>query len=129
MLLYLATTLDRDAARRWLDSIDRNRPCTLEKPWGGCLVRGPHRVCRDDVNATCTLTPGLWALMGRVWDRLGLPRHDEMRRWSATNPGLAALEASFTEPGYELHLKGVAIYLKEKLEVRQLAPGAWARGS
>jgi hypothetical protein len=119
VLLYLATTLDRGGAQRWLDWIDHNRPCTVAKPWGGCLVRGPHRVCRDDVSATCTITPGLWALMGRVWDRLGLPRHDEMRRWAATDTDLAALEASFTDPGYQLHLKAVAIYLKEKLDVQR----------
>src|SRR5688572_31249040 len=48
------------------------------------------------------------SLMGRVWDHLGLPRHGEMNRWSAFDTDLAALEATFTEPGYQLHLKGVA---------------------
>lgn len=120
VLLYLATTKDREAATRWLNWIDSNRPCTLKKPWGGgCLVRGPHRVCRDDENATCTITPGLWALMGKVWDHLGLRRHSEMRRWAATDTDMASLEATFTEPGYELHLKGVAIYLKELLGVQR----------
>jgi hypothetical protein len=120
VLLYLATTGDRDAATRWLAWIDANRPCTLVKPWGGgCWVRGPHRVCRDDESATCTITPTLWALMGRVWDRLGLPRHAEMQRWSATDTDLAAIEATFTEPGYQLHLKAVAIFLKQVLDVQR----------
>ena len=120
VLLYLAATGDRDAATRWLAWIDANRPCSIPKPWGGgCLVRGPHRVCRDDVNATCTITPGLWALMGKVWDRLELPRHAEMNRWAATDTDLAALEATFTEPGYELHLKGVALFLKQVLDVQR----------
>jgi hypothetical protein len=120
VLLYLATTGDAAAAQQWLAWIDDHRPCTLKKPWGGgCLVRGPHRVCTDDVNATCTITPGLWALMGKVWDRLGLNRNAEMKLWSGTDTELAALEATFTEPGYQLHLKGVAIFLKEKLDVQR----------
>lgn len=118
VLLYLATTRDTSAAQRWIKWIDDNRACAVEKPFGlGCLVRGPHRVCRDDENMTCTITPGLWALMGRVWTHLGLPPHDEMRRWDGFDGDAASLETTFTEPGYELHLKGVAIFLKEILGV------------
>ena len=118
VLLYLARTRDTAAAGRWLDWIDRNRPCVMNKPWGGgCLVRGLYRVCRDDENTSCTLTPGVWALMGRVWGYLGLSRHDEMKRWEGSDGDVTAIEAEINEPGYELHLAGVGVLLKQYMGV------------
>jgi hypothetical protein len=117
VLVYLVHTKDREAAQKWLQWIDQNRPCSLEKPGGGCWVRGLHRVCRDDENFTCTITPGLWALMGRVWTHLGLERHEEMKRYEGLDGDMATIETIFTESGYPQHLKGVAVYLKQLLNV------------
>ncbi len=118
VLLYLAKTRDTGAAQRWLGWIDGNRPCVMKKPWGGgCLVRGLYRVCRDDENSSCTITPALWALMGRVWSHLGLGRHDEMKRWEGSDGDISAIEAEINDPGYQLHLGGVEVLLKQFMGV------------
>jgi hypothetical protein len=117
VLLYLATTRDRGAAERWMRWIDRNRPCVAKKPgWagGGCWLRGLHRMCRDDTDNRCTLTPSVWALMYRVWRHIGLSPSTYMR--NAHNDLVNAfpqIQARTNEPGYQLHLDGVSALLNQ----------------
>jgi hypothetical protein len=40
-----------------------------------------------------------------------------MKRWDGMDGDAATLEATFTEPGYQLHLKGVTVFLKAVLDV------------
>jgi hypothetical protein len=118
VLVYLATTHDTGAAQRWLSWIDRNRPCSIKLPFGGsCLVHAQYRVCTDDDNGRCNIDPGLWALMGRVWTVLGLPLHSEMTKWAGWDGDLESWLTDFTSAGYTLHLKAVAIYVREKLGI------------
>lgn len=118
VLVYLAKTRDTQAAQKWLDWIERNRPCVAKNPFtGGCWIRGLHRYCRDEENQMCTLTPGNWALMGRVWSYLGLPRNSEMKQWEGSDGDITAVEVKYGDPGYELHLKGVGVLLKQYMNV------------
>lgn len=116
-LLYLAKTSDRDAANRWLDWIEDNRPCAVENPvTGGCSVYGLHRFCRDDAGTNaCTLTPAIWSLMSDVWQHLGLKLHPNMSQFRTSYDDFAPQEAESVELGYQLHLKGVQAYLKKLL--------------
>ena len=120
VLLYLAVTKDRDAASQWLRWIDKNRPCVLEKPFGlGCQIRGPERFCRNEDNQVCTLTPGSWAIMKEVWEYLELPLHSKMKSRATQIAGnVLVQETELTDPGYELHLKAVSVYLKQKMNIR-----------
>jgi hypothetical protein len=118
VLVYLATTHDTDSAKRWLSWIVANDQCTLKNPFtGGCTIRAPYRVCTDDTDGRCTLMPAEWALMGRVWSGLGLPLHSEMTRWAGWDNDLETLFTDFTDPGYALHLKAVAIFVRQKLAI------------
>lgn len=117
VMLYLVTTRDVNAARNWVNWIEGNRACVLEDPFGdGCLVRGAYRFCRDDAAAgSCTLTPGTWALLGRVFDYLGLPRNNSMRLANGLDTAAMLLEAANSPLGFELHLVSVEVFLKEIL--------------
>ena len=115
VLLYLVTSHDVQAAQRWLDWIVNNRACLVNKPLGGCLVRGPYRFCRDDHNGACTMTPGNWALLGRVWSALGLEPSEQMRLASGLDSAALLLQAKAAPLGYEAHLPAVEVLLKQQL--------------
>ena len=69
VMLYLVETRDREAARRWLNWINENRPVVTTIP---VEILGPHRYCRDEINQSCTLLPASWAILDRVWRFIGL---------------------------------------------------------
>jgi len=115
VLLYLETTRDTGAAERWINWIHANRSCSVRGPRGNCLVPGVHRFCRDDKDYRCLMTPGNWAMMGRVWDYLGLPRSKEMRVYSGSDDLVLPAQAEHTPVGYQLHLLGVEALLKKRL--------------
>lgn len=118
-LLYLATTRDRDAAERWMRWMEGNRPCTVRNPvTGGCTIRGLHRYCTDDSNNTCTLTPLMWSLMADVWESLGIGLHPNMNQFRRAFDQYAADDARRSGLGFELHLKAVQVFLREKLGLR-----------
>jgi len=119
VLLYLVSSRDTGAAERWLAWIKGNRSCMVDKPGGGCLVRGPYRFCRDDSDLSCTLTPGNWALLGRVWAALGLELSAEMRWASGLDSDALWLQAKVNPLGFELHLQAVEVLLKQRLTVDQ----------
>lgn len=116
VLLYLIKTRDSNAAERWLSWIENNRPCTLERPFGsGCLVRGQQRFCTDDSDQRCTLTPATWGLMGRVWEYIGRDRTELMRLHRDEDGDALWMEAEHAPLGYELHLVGVEVLLKQMM--------------
>jgi hypothetical protein len=117
VLLYLTASRDRDAAARWLAWIESSRPCLVEKPGGGCLVRGPHRFCTDEEGQMCTVNPATWAVLARVWEHLDLPWNDEMRRHEGFDSEILVAEAEHAPLGYETHLPGVEVLLKQLLNV------------
>lgn len=122
VFLYLATTRDREAARKWLHWIENNRPCLTTNPFGdGCLVYGPHRFCTDDEDLRCTMTPANWGVMGRVFEALDLPRNALMRLHALADTESLRLKAEQAPPGYELHLAGVEVLLRQTLDA---TPGA-----
>ncbi len=114
VMLYLATTRDTAAAERWITWIEKNRPCSVTNPFtGGCTIRGPHRMCRDDTDGRCTMTPATWALLHRVWSHIGLSPTSEMRTWEGADGDISQLEARINDPGYQQHLNAVAVFLKQ----------------
>lgn len=113
VLLYLATARDQGAAIRWMDWIERNKTCSIKNPINGDCIVTLYRVCRDADGEICTISPALWGLMKRVWERIGLEPSGVMR--SFENADVSELElaaADREEPGYRLHLKGVASLLR-----------------
>lgn len=114
-LLYLAKTSDRAAAQRWLGWINNNRPCLATNPHGDCIARGAQRFCTDDKDGRCTLTPSSWALIGRVWDALGLPITQAMRSAMAVDRDVLKQSARTAPVGFELHLAAVDVFLKQTL--------------
>lgn len=99
------------SASRWIDWINGNRTCAVEKPWPfkGCLVRGPYRFAPDDRS---DITPAMWAMMGRVWEHNGWRIHREMKRWAGSDGDVSVIEAKGCDLGYQLHLKAVQAYIK-----------------
>jgi hypothetical protein len=117
VFVYLATTRDQEAASRWLHWIEKNRPCVLKKPFSdGCLIRGPHRLCRDDEDFRCTITPSVWAMFHMVWERLDLEPTEEMSFHASYFDDIADPLAAFTPDGYPSHLVGVHAFLEQILE-------------
>lgn len=102
----------RDKARiAWLDYIDNDRWCVARLPkWAGgaCILWG-YRFAPDDRSQ---ITPGLWALMGRVWESQGWERHREMGRWKGSDGGLWIAECQVAPVGYQLHLQACHAWIK-----------------
>jgi hypothetical protein len=120
VLLYLVETRDTEAANKWLRWIYKKRPCLLENPLNGkCITYGAARFCTDEENQTCTLTSGNWALLGHVWDALGLEKTEEMKMLGQVDPKLQESIVAATPVGYQLHLHAVEVLLKAKLNVQR----------
>jgi len=115
VVTYLAISRDTYAAERWVSWIERNRPCLAHKPGGGCLVRGPHRFCTDDENESCALTPANWAVLGRLFEELGLAKNDEMRRYDGLDTETHWRQAQHAPLGYQTHLTAVEVLYKQLL--------------
>lgn len=116
VLHYLLATRDRAAAVKWLHWIDTHRPCLITNPLtGACVKRGLHRFCTDDQFGSCTIVPGNWALMGRVWEAIGLEPTWRMRAARKIDGSFTVLETKLAPIGYQLHLQAVEAYLKERL--------------
>lgn len=97
---------------KWLHWIDHNRACLAKKPkWlgGGCLIRGPYRYAPDDRSL---ITPAMWAMMGRVWDFQGWPRHAQMKKWDKADGDMSIAQVENSELGYQVHLAAVQAYIK-----------------
>lgn len=116
-LLYLATKQDVDRAQKWLEWIEDNRPCVLRNPvTGGCTLRGNWRLCRDENNSSCDISPALWGQFFRVWQHLGLEPSSIMKKNKASESLIAVEQAKRQKLGYSLHLSGVSAFLKGLLD-------------
>lgn len=113
-LLYIAKKRDVDAAQRWLDWINNNKTCSIKNPFKpkACILH-LYRVCRDDDDGRCTMTPATWAMFKRVWDYLGLPTHNEMDKNETLDVSDLEIAALDRQPrGYTLHLEAAATFLR-----------------
>ncbi|SMF49461.1 hypothetical protein [Pseudobacteriovorax antillogorgiicola] len=114
--LYIVASRDQVAAQSWFEWMKSNRACSVEKPWGGgCLIRGPWRLCRDANNQSCWATPGIFGIYRRVYRYLGLDPEPIMEQSKDTDHSIVKVEASVNPLGYELHLKGVHVLLKRMM--------------
>jgi hypothetical protein len=95
----------------WLRYIDKSRPCSIKKPWGGgCLVRSPiYYYAPDDRSA---ISPSCWAMMGRVSKYRGWTLHSQMKSYEGADGDIQVIEAEKCEVGYQLHLKAVDAFIK-----------------
>lgn len=98
----------------WCNYIDGSRPCLKKKPkWmgGGCWLRSPvyYYAMGDDRS---TISPIMWALMGRVCDYRLWAKRGEMQKWEGYDGDACVLQANLCDLGYELHLEAVGAYLK-----------------
>ena len=108
VLAYLIATKDQQAAINWMNWIEGNRPC-LMKFFGQCKFRGLHRLCKDDNDHRCTITPNVFQLMYYTWKHIGLSPTKTMAMYKDTPllfPG---------SKGYEIHLYGVSEFLRQKM--------------
>jgi hypothetical protein len=130
-LLYLVKTSDQDAALKWIEWIQNNRSPLEIRP--GLRIGKVSRLCHDEEDFTCLMSPAVWQNMGRAWKAIGLPPTSRMSEpykefgdlgmrlndlsgklgyeWT----DLAILELKSTKPGYAMHLKGVLVYLVQKI--------------
>jgi len=95
VLLYLATTKDEIAANNWL-----------------VYIKKTGKLCEDDTDGRCMITPGIWALFGYTWQSIGISRSANMIVGQIGDDTTRELSAATNNPGYELHLVGVSLYLK-----------------
>jgi hypothetical protein len=110
VLAWLVATRDTTAAQSWLQWIDQNSVCQIQVG-GTCQLR-TWRYCRDDSDGRCLITPGMWTMMRRVWEYLGLPLHKEMK---TLGEATLVVEAAQAPLGYALHLKAVMFFLYQAI--------------
>lgn len=113
VLLYLQTRKDRAAATRWLTYINQHTTCQLGSA-SNCALR-VYKLCTDDTDGRCIVTPAIWGMAGRVWQQLSLPLHSEMTRWQSYAEDRYLSEAESVPLGYALHLKAVTALLYQRL--------------
>jgi hypothetical protein len=100
-----------DARIYWLEYIRSQKYCAIKKPkWagGGCLLQA-YKFAPDDRS---DVTPGLWALMGRIWNHNGWERYREMDKWKGTDGDPWILECRTAPIGYQLHLQACHAWIK-----------------
>jgi len=110
VLAYLIKTKDTEAANRWMNWIEKNRPC-LFKIGRSCKYRGLHRLCKDDRDGRCTITPTIFQMMYFTWKYLGLDPTKTMLLYKST-PLLSP-----ANKGYQIHLYAVEEFLKQKMNI------------
>jgi hypothetical protein len=121
VLLYLATTRDVEAAQNWMRWIQSNRACAVvDRSSGDCLRYAPvYRLCRDDQDLRCTITPALWAVIARVWDWLDLPLTSSMQKNRNADLASDPISAQWVKPGFEAHLLGVTVLVNRIVAERE----------
>lgn len=112
--LYLVRNRDKGAAERWLNWIDRNRPCLIgDEP--NCIRSPIPRFCRDDSEKGCTVLPTHAATLKQSMDWLGTEMPNSIRTVASSLPVSATekvrLSAEKNNLGYALHLVGVEVLL------------------
>jgi hypothetical protein len=93
----------------------------------GYLEDNNHNLCDDADDNRCELHlpqhAAAWALMGKIWDHIGLERTWEMMLYDVGDEYIVRLESQFAgikedlhfEDGYEIHLVGVELLIRQKI--------------
>ena len=95
VLLYLITTKDTDAAKKWLQYIENK-----------------GKLCTDDTDKRCSITPTTWALFAYTWKYIGLKETFMMKIGTVGDDTAQAVAAKTNPIGFQLHLIGVTMYLE-----------------
>jgi hypothetical protein len=118
--LYLATEGDSAAGSRWLEWMDRVRPCIVGS--GDLCLQSPLlRFCTDDNESGCTVRPGDASMLDATSRNVGFPPPTKEMRAIFHQAGLNTLDmlwlsAQVNKPGYSQHLVAVQIMLLRKMK-------------
>jgi len=79
-----------------------------------------YKMCDDAVDNRCDIGyiqyRPMWGLMLRVWEHMGLEPSWEMRQADYLDDTTILTTAKVNDPGYQLHLVSVQIYLRQRLD-------------
>ena len=125
VFLYVVTTKDINAFRKWLIWINESRPCLLNLG-GNCYFQGWPRLCKDDAqDKRCTFRPQTCGDIELVGKYLGVTEADICRRvlksfqirddYIIPQTELAFGGALINDPGFPMHLAAAEIFLIDKL--------------
>lgn len=95
-LLYIVKTHDKAHASKLLRMIKRNS----------------GRVCTDDADGRCTVTPAMWGLMRIVWNHIGLSPSWEMLAGNIGDDLTRAISAETAPVGYQLNLIALNLLIR-----------------
>lgn len=87
------------SAMAWMEYIDK-----LKKWWWPYYKFAP--------DSRSVITPALWGLLNRVWTHRMWPLHGQMKTFKKFDGDFNAIQATFSDLGYQLHLKVVDAYIK-----------------
>lgn len=103
VLSYLYKTKDTHLARQLLSFIENNN----------------YKLCDETVDDRCNFHPlvyrMVWGIIGRVWDHIGLNKNAWMIQADLGDDTLINGGSNFAPEGFTLHLMGVEILLRQKL--------------
>ncbi|MES3024456.1 MAG: hypothetical protein V4857_23045 [Pseudomonadota bacterium] len=119
--LYFVKTGDVQAAHKWLLWMHRSVACSIEL-FGTCILYALPRFCTNDQNDKgCTMRHGdaaqLSATVSYLQKKHGMAALPDGRlrgylgSFSGYGPAITAIDASFNEPGFSMHLVGVSVML------------------
>lgn len=113
VVFYLLATKDIERAELWLQWIEHHRPCVITNLDGRCALPGLHRLCTDDDDQRCTITPNLWATLDRLWAYIGLEPTSLMKQYRDIDRDLLENGAETIEAGYQLHLHSLQLWVRK----------------
>ena len=95
-LAYLVRTHDKEHAKKLLKMIQGNG----------------NRVCTDDTDGRCYVTPAMYGLMKIVWQHIGLDPSPNMVIGNAGDDTALAVSAKSATVGYQLHLVAIQLLIR-----------------
>ncbi len=130
VLAYLLGTGDQGRAELWMNWLETHGKSEKIK---GIKTPTLTQFCTNGKDATCVATPGFWGVASNLWEFFGWPQRSRMqdpyKDFRALGSlakvvvkalfggldGFSEFEVKKAPLGYQLHLKGVQIWLYQKM--------------